>query len=102
MAEEEKDPPLDSGGGDFDDLLIFGNPETRRQFIKQVAGTTAAITIGANLMSESAIAQENSATPPRTSSGSDSIKVKLKINGKDYALDVDPRTTLLDALRERL
>jgi len=28
--------------------------------------------------------------------------VKLKINGKDYTLDVDPRTTLLDALRERL
>ena len=102
MAEEEKDPPLDSGGGDFDDLLIFGNPETRRQFIKQVAGTTAAITIGTNLMSDSAIAQENSATPSRTSSGSDSIKVTLKINGKDYALDVDPRTTLLDALRERL
>jgi xanthine dehydrogenase YagT iron-sulfur-binding subunit len=28
--------------------------------------------------------------------------VKLKINGKDYTLDVDPRVTLLDALRERL
>ena len=26
----------------------------------------------------------------------------LKINGKDYMLDVDPRVTLLDALRERL
>ena len=28
--------------------------------------------------------------------------MNLKINGKDYALDVDPRVTLLDALRERL
>ena len=28
--------------------------------------------------------------------------MNFKINGKDYTLDVDPRTTLLDALRERL
>ena len=101
MSDEES-APLHADGEDLDELLMFGNPETRRQFIKQVAGTTAAITIGTNLMSDSAIAQENSATPSRTSSGSDSIKVTLKINGKDYALDVDPRTTLLDALRERL
>jgi xanthine dehydrogenase YagT iron-sulfur-binding subunit len=31
-----------------------------------------------------------------------SVKVNLKINGKNYVLDVDPRVTLLDALRERL
>jgi xanthine dehydrogenase YagT iron-sulfur-binding subunit len=28
--------------------------------------------------------------------------VHLKINGKTYALEIDPRVTLLDALRERL
>ena len=36
--------PLDSGCGDLDELLIFGSPETRRQFIRQVAGTGIAIT----------------------------------------------------------
>src|SRR5882724_5000085 len=41
------------------------------------------------------------ATAP-TTAGNDSVHVKLKINGKDCTLDVDPRTTLLDALRERL
>jgi xanthine dehydrogenase YagT iron-sulfur-binding subunit len=30
------------------------------------------------------------------------VSVGLKINGKDYTLQVDPRVTLLDALRERL
>ena len=30
------------------------------------------------------------------------MKVKLKVNGKSRALDIDPRTTLLDALREHL
>jgi xanthine dehydrogenase YagT iron-sulfur-binding subunit len=32
----------------------------------------------------------------------DSENVHLKINGKDYALKLDPRTTLLDCLREHL
>jgi len=31
-----------------------------------------------------------------------SVHVTLKINGKSYALAIDPRVTLLDALRERL
>ena len=48
------------------------------------------------------MAEEKSAGASPITSGSDSIKVNLKINGKDYAVDVDPRTTLLDALRERL
>src|SRR5436305_13401890 len=99
---DESEAPLDPGCGDLDELLIFGNPETRRQFIKQVAGTGVAITIGVNFVSASVIAAEQPAATPSTAPGGDSVKTKLKINGKDYALDVDPRTTLLDALRERL
>src|SRR5438045_9727213 len=101
MAEEQ-DPPLEPGCGDLDEILIFGNGETRRQFIKQVAGTSAAITIGANFVSASAMAEEKSAGASPAASAGDSIKVNLKINGKDYVVEVDPRTTLLDALREAL
>jgi xanthine dehydrogenase YagT iron-sulfur-binding subunit len=45
---------------------------------------------------------------PRTSStvtssaSKDSIPVRLKVNGKNYDLRIDPRTTLLDCLREHL
>jgi xanthine dehydrogenase YagT iron-sulfur-binding subunit len=99
---DESETPLDPGCGDLDELLIFGNPETRRQFIKQVAGTGAAITIGVNFVSASGLATEQPAAASPTTTGSDSVQVKLKINGKEYAVDVDPRTTLLDALRERL
>jgi xanthine dehydrogenase YagT iron-sulfur-binding subunit len=35
-------------------------------------------------------------------SSADSENVRLKINGKDYALKLDPRTSLLDCLREHL
>jgi xanthine dehydrogenase YagT iron-sulfur-binding subunit len=30
------------------------------------------------------------------------VSVQLRINGEDHTLDLDPRTTLLDALREQL
>src|SRR5438067_4860643 len=98
----ESETPLDPGCGDLDQLLILGSLETRRQFIRQVAGTSIAITVGLNLVS----ASDEAAAPPAAASpataGSDSVKANFKINGKDYALDIDPRTTLLDALRERL
>lgn len=32
----------------------------------------------------------------------DSLEVKLRVNGSEHALALDPRVTLLDALRERL
>jgi xanthine dehydrogenase YagT iron-sulfur-binding subunit len=99
---DESNAPLESGCGDFDELLIFGSPETRREFIKQVAGTSAAITIGPTLLSASALARGEPAVTSAGTLGADSVKVKLKINGEDHELDVDPRTTLLDALRERL
>ncbi len=96
----ESDVPFDSEADGLSELSILGYPETRRKFIKQVAGTSAAIAIGPNLLSAASLDQAGA-----TSAGgaaSDSVEVNLKINGKDYALDVDPRVTLLDALRERL
>src|SRR5437899_4820735 len=98
----ESETPLDPGCGDLDELLIFGSLETRRQCIRQVAGTSIAITVGLNLVSASAGAAAPPAAASPATAESDSVKVKFKINGKDYALDIDPRTTLLDALRERL
>jgi xanthine dehydrogenase YagT iron-sulfur-binding subunit len=92
---------VDPTGG-IDDVLIFGGLETRRRFLKQMAGTSAAITIGPALMRlGSAQAAE---LPPASASGAPAgtVPVHLKINGQDHALKLDPRITLLDALRERL
>jgi xanthine dehydrogenase YagT iron-sulfur-binding subunit len=89
--------PIDPTGG-LDDLLIFGSPATRRHFLKQVAGTSAAISLGPSLMGfGSADAAESAPDTAITPA-----KVTLKINGKEHALEIDPRTTLLDALREHL
>jgi len=96
----ESDVPFDSEADELNELSIPSYPGTRRKFIKQVAGTSAAIAIGPNLLSAASLdqAEATRAAGP----ASDLVKVNLKINGKDYALDVDPRVTLLDALRERL
>jgi xanthine dehydrogenase YagT iron-sulfur-binding subunit len=94
--------PDDVPPSQWTDILEFMSPATRRQFLRQIAGTSAALAIGPTLLNiPSADAAEQVATLAKTPSG-DSVNVKLKINGKEYALDVDPRTTLLDALRERL
>jgi xanthine dehydrogenase YagT iron-sulfur-binding subunit len=85
------------GVNEYPNPTSFG---TRRRFIKQVAGTGVAIAIGPNLLASSTIDQPVSAGI--NGAGSDSVHVNLNINGKEYALDVDPRVTLLDALREGL
>lgn len=93
--ESERDPVCPD---EIDEALIFGSPETRRKFLKQIAGTSAAITMGPKLMGISSVfAAESGAI-----SASNVVDVKLKINGNDFALKLDPRVTLLDALREHL
>jgi xanthine dehydrogenase YagT iron-sulfur-binding subunit len=42
-----------------------------------------------------------SPTPPSSMEAS-SVPVKLRVNGAEHALEIDPRVTLLDALRERI
>ena len=96
----ESDVPFESKAVELDELSILGNPETRRKFIKQVAGTSAAIAIGPNLIGAASLDQIDSTSAGHAAS--DSVNVHLKINGKAYTLDIDPRVTLLDALRERL
>lgn len=103
---DENSEPLDSdrsldgeSPADLDELLVFGSPSTRRKFLKQVAATGAAVTLGPGLLRfSSAQAAQGAATTAASAASA----VKLKINGKEFALQLDPRTTLLDTLREHL
>lgn len=69
---------------------------TRRELLAAAAATGALM--GAQLMPEAAppaVAQQAAAT-------SMPIDVVLRVNGTEHRLLIDPRTTLLDALREQL
>ncbi len=92
MHDDSRPLPDES---ELDEQLTFGDPATRRKFLKQVAGTGAAVAIGPHLFAASgseSTAQENGML----------VDVRLVINGRETKLRLDPRTTLLDALREHL
>ncbi len=88
---------------ELEHLLIFGNPATRRAFLKQIAGTSAALALGPRLLeaARAATPADAVANPEALTGGA--LDVHLRINGKEITLDqLDQRVTLLDALRERL
>jgi xanthine dehydrogenase YagT iron-sulfur-binding subunit len=92
---------IDPTGG-IDDILIFGSPSTRRRFLKQVAGTSAAIALGPALMGIGSVRAEEVPVTAASGAALATVPVHLTINGKAHALELDPRVTLLDTLRERL
>src|SRR5438094_9777463 len=72
------------------------NP-ARRELLKRTAATGGALAAGPFLpgaMPEAAAQGANAAPAP--------LNVVLRVNGKEQRLTLDPRTTLLDALREHL
>ena len=76
-----------------------GDGESRREFLAQVAAT-AAVPLFAGAAGTDALG----AQAPAASRAPAEVDVPIgfSINGKAYSLTIDPRTTLLDALRERL
>ena len=68
---------------------------SRRLFI-QGAGATAG---AAGVLTSEAQAEPAAGSSPV---GPDAVPVTLRVNGKDQNLEIEPRVTLLDALRNRL
>ncbi|MGI8431856.1 MAG: (2Fe-2S)-binding protein [Chthoniobacterales bacterium] len=97
MPDDQNPLPHPHRTGDpLDELLIFSSLETRRKFLKKVAGTSAALSLGPTLMNLSA-PRAQAAAPAMAK-----VDVQLKINGTLHKLQLDPRTSLLDLLRENL
>jgi xanthine dehydrogenase YagT iron-sulfur-binding subunit len=74
-----------------DDPLSSPSNPSRRAFLRTTGGTAAAAVIAA-------------CAPPEAVADGPNIKgavpITLRINGKEHQLRVDPRTTLLDCVRE--
>jgi xanthine dehydrogenase YagT iron-sulfur-binding subunit len=107
MSDQDSEPidpvelaAVDPAGG-LDEFLIFGSPETRRRFLKQMAGTGAAIGLGPAFVGLGTVEAADVAGAPGIVEAP-STSVTLKINGRELKLTLDPRTSLLDALREHL
>lgn len=75
---------------------------SRRAFLQSTSGTAAAAIVA---LSPDVVAEEagSRATPTTAEAGfkmEGAVPITLRINGKDRRLHVDPRTTLLDCIRE--
>lgn len=66
---------------------------SRREFLATGVAAGGGLALGA-----AGIDRGAAATAPRPAS----VEVQLKVNGQPYRLQIDPRTSLLDALREHL
>jgi xanthine dehydrogenase YagT iron-sulfur-binding subunit len=76
---------------------------TRRSFLSRLSAGGVAASAVPLLKTISAAQVETSPAPPGTPTGAASpVAIVLNVNGTDYKLKVEPRVTLLDALRDRL
>jgi xanthine dehydrogenase YagT iron-sulfur-binding subunit len=76
---------------------------TRRSFLSQMGAAGIAATAAAPLAARAAQSVEPAAKPVGTAETIEhAIPITLNVNGKSHQIEVDPRTTLLDGLRETL
>jgi xanthine dehydrogenase YagT iron-sulfur-binding subunit len=97
MRDETKNPEAE-GVKDS----VFGRV-TRRSFLSQLGA--AGVTV-ATVRPASASAQTAPPVQAAQATGAEEIEgavaLRLRVNGKDFQIKVDPRTTLLDGLRETI
>jgi xanthine dehydrogenase YagT iron-sulfur-binding subunit len=82
MEEEQRSDPLDPA---------------RREFLRTMGSTAAAAAILSGCAQVRAAGQT---TVANSAPVEGSVPITLRINGKDHNLRIDPRTTLLDCVRE--
>jgi len=86
------------------DLLWDIQPRSsRRQFIGRLAAISAALTVAPPL--SRGATPEGTALEGETGKNgidADLVEINLKVNGHQEKMEIDPRVTLLDAIRDRL
>src|SRR5437016_5685080 len=75
---------------------------TRRKFLLTTGSSVAASLVTAYVpaLANSSAGEDDSAAAGATPAIEGAIPITLRINGKDHQLRIDPRTTLLDCIRE--
>lgn len=94
---QRKPPQPPAGDGPAPAVSI-----SRRGFLQMVGVTGAASTLGLGGHALAATAMAHLPPDAPGKDGDGTVTVKLTVNGQPRSLTVDPRTTLLDALREHL
>jgi xanthine dehydrogenase YagT iron-sulfur-binding subunit len=86
-----------------DDPVTAFEGVTRRSFLARVGA--AGVVVGAGQLPSAAFAESDTAPAsdaPATATDGTRVHVRLNVNGRNHELDIDPRTTLLDCVRDHL
>jgi len=75
-----------------------GGMISRRKFMGHVAAGSALVVVGLPVLDAGA----EPAVSTTAAAGAETVEVRLSVNGSLKILNLDPRVTLLDALREKL
>src|SRR5260370_31998870 len=75
---------------------------SRRHFISQVAALSAGLSVVTPIARGAGETTKTERAPDQSPEESPLVEITLRVNGTTRKLRVDPRVTLLDALRERL
>jgi xanthine dehydrogenase YagT iron-sulfur-binding subunit len=100
LDERDESTPTDPANPTEQDRSLLGRV-SRRSFLSHlgaagIAATTAPVLASAAALTPSAIQE------PETEAPAGTVPITLNVNGQSHKLNLDPRTTLLDCLRENL
>lgn len=98
-ATTQETPTIENETGETG---LFDHRVSRRSFLTQVGATGVAVTASPLLSAAVPAVAAVPATTDGKSAPSGTVAVTLNVNGQDHHLQLDPRTTLLDCLRENL
>ena len=100
LDDQEASPDADTASLKQQDRSLLGRV-SRRSFLSHlgaagIAATTAPVLASAATLTPSVMEE------PATEAPAGTVPLMLNVNGQSHRLNVDPRTTLLDCLRENL
>jgi xanthine dehydrogenase YagT iron-sulfur-binding subunit len=75
---------------------------TRRSFLSQIGAAGVVATASPLVAQTQSSASPAETTPGKTEKVENAVPITLSVNGKSFQIEVDPRTTLLDGLRETI
>jgi xanthine dehydrogenase YagT iron-sulfur-binding subunit len=75
---------------------------SRRDFLRGVGAGSVAVSVAGGFIATGGLIEDALAADPSVPIGPGEAKIVLIVNGQEQTLSVEPRTTLLDALRNRL
>jgi xanthine dehydrogenase YagT iron-sulfur-binding subunit len=100
LADDQKPTPDKEAQEGTAEQSLFGRV-TRRSFLSHLGAAGIAAT-ASPVLAATAIREPPAADAAAETTAAGTVPLTLRVNGKNRVLRVDPRTTLLDCLRENL